>query len=47
MIEYHTLNRIGLDWAWDSGQERVKVSAAAHEGEAGFASDCIVREYPL
>ena len=35
MIEYFTLSHIWLDWS-----SKVKVPAAAHEGEAGFASDC-------
>jgi len=39
MVEHHTLNLIWLDRAGDPGQERGKVPAAAHEGEAGFASD--------
>jgi hypothetical protein len=44
MIDYYTLNYIWLDRAGGTVGEvksEVKVPAAAHEGEAGFASDCI------
>jgi hypothetical protein len=33
-------NHIWLDQAGDLVKSEVKVPAAAHEGEAGFASDC-------
>jgi hypothetical protein len=45
-FECLTLNHIWLAWAENLVQEEVKVLAAAHEGEASFASDYSQRVFP-